>query len=285
MGFLAALALPQYARADAVPARIAAIDWSMLETLMVLGSTPIAATELIRFRLDAVEPQIPETVVDLGLRGAPNFELLYLLKPDLILSSPYYVRNQAAFEKIAPVLSLPFYTPGERPYVKALDAVTIMGKHLRLEDKVTEVLDHQARFLSQTRQILQKYANRPTYVINIGDARHFRSFGIDSMFGDILDRLGLPNAWTDLSRFSFSAPVPLENLAANPDARIVIVSQIPVEARNSLRNSVIWKSLGPVRQRRVYMLENINPHGGITSGLRFARLLKDALLEDRDLSP
>lgn len=74
------------------------------------------------------------------------------------------------------------------------------------------------------------------------------------MFGDVLERLGLPNAWTDRSRFTFAAPVPLENLAANPDARIIIISDIPVESRNSLRNSVIWQSLKPVRDGRVYMV-------------------------------
>ena len=66
LGLLAALALPNVARAHPFP-RIAAIDWAMLECLVTLGVTPIAATELIRFREDAVEPQLPASVVDLGL--------------------------------------------------------------------------------------------------------------------------------------------------------------------------------------------------------------------------
>ncbi|MFC7067163.1 iron-siderophore ABC transporter substrate-binding protein [Brucella rhizosphaerae] len=283
LGLLAALALPNVARANPF-ARIAAIDWAMLECLMVLGVTPTAVTELIRFREDAVEPAIPASVIDLGLRGSPNFELLYLLKPDLILSSPFYTRHEDALKSIAPVMSLPFYVRGEGPYAKSLEAVSELGRKLDLNAKAVEVLNNQANFLFDTKEALKPFASRPTYLINIGDARHFRAFGNDSMFGDILERLGLPNAWTDRSRYTFAAPVPLENLAANPDARIIIISEIPVESRNSLRNSVIWQSLKPVREGRVYMLDNINPYGGITAGLRFARLLKEALQTSREAS-
>jgi ABC-type Fe3+-hydroxamate transport system substrate-binding protein len=276
LGLLAAFAVAWDVKA-AEPRRIAAIDWAMLETLMALGVTPIAATELIQFRSGAVEPEIPQSVVDLGLRGSPNFELLHLLRPELILISPFYVRHRPALVAIAPVFSLPFYIQGEPPYAKALAAVSALGTLLGRADEATKVLAEQAAMLERFRQQLSPFSARPTYIINVGDSRHFRAFGADSMFGDIMQRLGLPNAWTDRSRFTFAAPVPMENLAANPDARIVIVSDIPVEARSSLRDSMIWKSLKPVQQGRVVNIGNVNPYGGITAGLRFARLLSEAL--------
>ncbi|WP_407799066.1 hypothetical protein, partial [Staphylococcus aureus] len=75
----------------------------------------------------------------------------------------------------------------------------------------------------------------------------------------------------------FAAPVPIEHLAASPDARIVVVSDIPVEARETLRNSAIWRALPAVRENRVVTLANVAPYGGITAGMRFARLLTEAL--------
>lgn len=287
LGLLAAGLLPHGAMASeppgsAPPRRIAAIDWATLETLMALGVTPIAATELVQFRKDAVEPAIPESVSDLGLRGSPNFELLHLLRPDLILISPFYTRHQPMLETISPVTSLPFYVRGEPPYAKALAAVSALAQVIGKEQEAITVLAQQAVFLEQQRARLEAFAARPTYLINIGDARHFRAFGADSMFGDILDRLGLPNAWSDRSRFTFAAPVPIENLAANKDARIVIISDIPVEARSGLRDSMIWHSLEPVKQNRVINIGNINPYGGITAGLRFARLISDALTKAGD---
>lgn len=281
LGLLAASAFVRPLQAQTAP-RIAAIDWAMLETVVALGVTPVAATELIQFRKDAVEPPVPAEVTDLGLRGAPNFELLHLSRPDLILISPFYTRYTGRLEAIAPVFSLPFYVKGEPPFANALSAVSALGEKLGKINEAQKVLDETARSLETMRERLAAFAARPTYIINIGDARHFRAFGADSMFGDILDRLGLPNAWKDRSQFTFAAPVPLENLAETPEARIVIVSDIPVEARQSLRNSVIWQSLTPVRENRVTMLENINPYGGITAGMRFARLLTEALTTQQE---
>lgn len=281
LGLLAASALVSPARASAAP-RVAAIDWAMLETAMALGVVPVAATELVQFRKTAVEPAIPSDVADLGLRGAPNFELLHLLKPELILISPFYAQYESRLETIAPIVSLPFYVNGEPPFDKALAAVSSLGTRLERSVAAQAVLEQTEQTLNDLRRSLARFSDRPTYVINVGDARHFRAFGADSMFGDVLSRLGLTNAWVDVSRFTFAAPVPLENLAAHPDARIVIVSDVPVEARSAFTNSVIWNSLKPVRENRVFMLGKVNPYGGITAGMRFARLLSAALLLRED---
>jgi iron complex transport system substrate-binding protein len=276
LALLAAFSVPGIARAT-TPRRVVAIDWAMLETLVALGVMPIAATELVQFRKDAIEPALDDKVADLGLRGSPNFELLRLLRPELILISPFYARYEAIYRSIAPVLSLPFYVRGEPPYQKALDAVTTLAAELSLGDRGRDVLQTQAMLVEETALSLQAFASRPTYLVNVGDSRHVRVFGADSMFGDILVRLGLRNAWKDRSRYTFAAPVPIENLAAEPDARIVVISEIPVEARNSLKDSIIWQSLPPVRAGRVLMLDNINPYGGIVAAARFMRLLKTAM--------
>ncbi|MBW9117951.1 iron-siderophore ABC transporter substrate-binding protein [Rhizobium cauense] len=273
---LAATALPASGH-SAQGLRVAAIDWAMLETSIALGVMPIAATELLQFRQDAVEPVVPNSVADLGLRGSPNFEYLVRLKPDLILSSPFYARQKAALERIAPVLSLPFYVKGEGPLAKAIDAVSILGARLGRQKEAQRVLADREETVRSMKALLAPFSKRATYLINIGDARHFRAFGSDSMFGDTMAALGLSNAWTDRSRYTFAAPVPLEALAARPDARIVVVSDVPVEARNSLHESRIWRSLEPVKRSRVHYLANINPYGGIEASLRFARLFTNAL--------
>lgn len=267
---------PAFAADGAAP-RLAAIDWAMLETAAALDIMPIAATELIQFRKDAVEPAIPDHVMDLGLRGSPNLELLRLATPDLILSSPFYTRHQAALERVAPVFSLPFYTKGEPPLDKARAAVVALGDRLDLTQQAKARLFAADAELNHLHNRLTRFSGRETYLINIGDARHFRAFGADSMFGNVLDRLGLANAWRQNSRFSFAAPVPLEQLAAVPEARIVIISDVPVEARNGLVTSMIWNRLEPVRRNRIVHLANVNPYGGILAALRFARLLTEAL--------
>ncbi len=256
--------------------RLAAIDWAMLETAMTIGRMPVAVCELIRYREQAAGPAIPASVTDLGLRGAPNYELLQLMRPDLILSSPFYAQHQARLRSIAPVLSVGVYTPGEPPLAKALAALdslaAAVGDPQAAQDARTDL---QARFDALAAR-LARFADRPVSLIDIGDARHLRSFGFDSLFGDTLARLGLPAAWTDRTQFSFRAPLPIESLARQPDARLVIVGGIPVEARQGLARSILWRALPPVRDGRVYHLAEINAFGGVASALRFAQQLAAA---------
>ncbi|MCQ0971126.1 ABC transporter substrate-binding protein [Paracoccus sp. TK19116] len=273
-GMLLAAALP--VRAARTGPRLAAIDWAMLETAVAIGHMPVAACELIRFREDAVSPAIPEGVVDLGLRGSPNFELLQLTRPDLILTSPYYTQYESRLRTLAPVLNLPFYAPGEPPLPKAFVALHTMADAVEDPHAGRRAIERSEEELRELSLRLAPYADRAVCLVNIGDARHLRAFGFDSLFGDTLGRLGLTNAWTAATRFSFLAPVPIEELAAMPDARLVIVGQIPVEARRGLSRSVLWQALPPVAEGRVYQLADVNPYGAVPAALRFARLMADA---------
>lgn len=277
LAFAGAAGLWRPARGASGP-RLAAIDWAMLETAVAIGHMPVAACELIRYREDAVEPELPDSVVDLGLRGAPNMELLQLLRPDLILSSPYYTEILPRLEAIAPVLALPFYLPSEPPLPRTVAALHILadavgdpGAGLRAEAAA------EAAFVREAARVAG-FAERPFLVAEIGDARHVRVFGDgDSLFGDVLTRIGLRNAWTERTRFAFSAPVPLESLAAYPDAWLVIVAGIPIAARHGIDRSVLWSRLGPVAEGRLIELPSVYGFGGIPAALRFARLLADAL--------
>ena len=271
---LALAALPL--RAATARPRLAAIDWAMLETAIAIGHMPVAACELLRFRADAVVPEVPETVTDLGLRGAPNFELLQLTRPDLILSSPYYTRYEDKLARIAPVLSLPFYTPGEPPVPRALDALDDLAGAVEDPDAGRRARTDTDDELDRIATRLAPFSDRPVALIAVGDARHVRAFGFDSLFGSTLVRLGLQNAWSGLTEFSFLAPVPLERLAAMPEARLVIVGDIPVEARHDLSRSILWHALPAVRDKRLFQLPDMNAFGAVPAALRFANELARA---------
>lgn len=257
--------------------RLAAIDWAMLETAIALGHMPVAGCELIRFRADAIAPALPAGMTDLGLRGAPNFELLHLMRPDLILSSPYYTRHAARMTGIAPVLSLTFFEPGVPPLPRALAALADLAQ--ALEDPATgaaAIARTEAAFDALARRA-RHFADRPVMLIDMGDARHFRAFGADSLYGNTLQRLGLRNAWPDVTRFSFAAPVPLDRLADLPDCRFVLVSPVPLMAAAQLQRSALWNALPEVRAGRVLQLAPSNPFGAVPAALRFADLLIGAL--------
>lgn len=264
-----ALAGPAAAQAGA---GVAAIDWAMLETALALGVVPVAASELIQFRRYVVEPAVPASVADLGLRGAPNFELLRIVRPDLILLSNFYEHLGPLYERIAPVFSVTIFQRGKPPYAHAERAARALGERLERTREAEGVIEESRRAIGDLRGRLAGAERRPVFVINLGDARHFRAFGNDSLFGDVLDRLGFANAWEGASSYSAAAPVGIEALARVPEARVVVVKPIPPEARRVLATSALWRALPMVRAGRVAIMEPVNHFGALPAARRFARL-------------
>lgn len=252
---------------------IAIIDWGLLETALALGAVPVAATELRQFRLIAVEPPVPASVVDLGLRGAPNIELLRLLKPDFVLISGFYEYMRAGLERIAPVVSLPVYEAGKPPYALAEYSTHALGERVGRAADAQAYVQSVAGELSDIRTRVASLAKHPMFVISLGDSRHFRAFGMDSMFGDVLGRIGLKNAWADGTSYSAAAPVGIEALARVPDASIAVVGPLPPDVQRTLGNNALWNALPAVRENRVALLDPVNHFGALPSASRFARLL------------
>jgi iron complex transport system substrate-binding protein len=250
----------------------------MLETSLAIGIVPVAATELIQFRKIAVEPGVPPEVADLGLRGTPNYELLRIVAPDLILISGFYEYQRPALERIAPVLSLPVYEAGQPPYPLAVSSMLALGEKLGRGVDAKRYVEEASAELERRRIRLASLNSHPIFVISLGDSRHFRAFGADSMFGDVIVRLGMTNGWTDSTSYSAAAPVALEALAAVPEASIAIVAPLPPEVRRALPENALWNALPAVRAGRVSILEPINHFGGLPSARRFARLLEAGLM-------
>ncbi|MGN6774199.1 ABC transporter substrate-binding protein [Rhizobium sp.] len=263
------------ARAAASP-RVATLDWAILETLLAIGANVVAGTELLQFREVAVTPAIPAGVADLGLRGTPNFEVLYASRPNLIFNSNFYSWADDRMRLIAPVESHAIYQPGTSPYQLAEQATLAIGERLGLTTG-RALVDKTREKLEAYRASFSKGDHRPILPINLGDSRHFRVFGSDSMFGEVLTRAGLTNAWPDLTSYSATAPVGIERLAAMPDAWIVLIPPHPAEALAELQQSAFWNAFPPVRQGRVLMLGSINPYGALPAAERFADLLAGGL--------
>ncbi|MDZ5699737.1 iron-siderophore ABC transporter substrate-binding protein [Chelativorans sp. M5D2P16] len=263
--------------AAAAQTRVAAIDWAMLETALALGILPVAATELVQYRKIVVEPPVPETTADIGLRGTPNYEMLRLAEPDLILSSNFYVAQHASLERIAPVVSAPVYQPGSPAYELAEGAARAIGSATGLERQAKDLIGQSAATLRNSAKLLEPLTDRPTFAISVGDARHFRAFGPDSMIGGVLERLGFENAWHADTSYSAAAPVGFEALAEVPEARVIIVEPIPPDAGPGLLENALWRALPMVREGRVVTIAPVNHFGGLPSAMRFSRLLADAM--------
>ncbi|WP_020180192.1 ABC transporter substrate-binding protein [Methylopila sp. M107] len=263
-------------RADG-PERLAAIDWAMLETALALGATPVAAAELLLFRKYAVEPAVPDGVADLGLRGALSYEQLVASRPDLILISPWYQNRAHILSRIAPVENLAIYQSGRPPYEAAVAATRALATRIGREAEAERVVAEADAELDVTRERLKPFAGRPMLLMNLGDVRHFRAFGADSMFGDVAARLGLGVAWTAPTRFGAYPTVGVEALATMADATVVNIGPTPPSALDGLRDSPLWRVMPPIAAGRFVNLDPVNPYGALPAARRFARLLADGL--------
>ncbi|WP_200841270.1 ABC transporter substrate-binding protein [Geminicoccus flavidas] len=276
-GFAALPLARRAAAARAIPGRVATVDWALLETLLALDVVPVAAPELLLYRSTVIEPDLPDGIADIGLRGQPNYEALRATDPDLILSSNYYTWAEPALRRISPVESISIYGTGEPVFAAAEAATRQIGVLLDRQEAAERLVEAIVDRLAVLKTELAGGDGRPLIVINLGDARHFRVFGADSMFGEVLIRLGLANAWSENTSYSASAPLGIEMLAQVPDATIVVVPPVPPDAARVLPGSAFWNALPGVADGRLLRLDAINPFGALPAALRFARLLVDAL--------
>jgi ferric hydroxamate transport system substrate-binding protein len=258
--------------------RTATLDWALLETLLALGANVVAGPELRQFRDIAVEPAVPGTVADLGLRGLPNLETLSFAKPDMIFNSNFYAWADPLLSGIAPTYNFGIYVRGEDPYLMAQKAAVAIGDHLAASHAAAYVAEVNGR-LDALRRQLSTGDGRPVLLVNLGDARHYRVFGSDSMFGSVLTRLGLENAWTGATAYSATAPVGIETLASMPDAWIVMIPPHPLDAMMALQRGAFWNALPAVREKRVISLGSINPYGALPAARRFAEEIAKGLTD------
>lgn len=277
-GAAAATALRPRLSSAGMP-RLAAIDWAALETALAMGASPVAAAELRQYAEICVEPTLPQGIIDIGLRGAPNYELLRMVAPDLVLTSNFYSQQQSCLAAIAPTLSLPVHMTGRSPYLLAGEAARTLGDAIGMPDAAEALVGRSEEMLRAARRTLPTLPERPVYIVSIGDARHVRVFGSDSLFGEVLERLGGRNAWPSTSRYSAAAPVGIEALAEEPGAVLVIVGPTPPDAERALDEGAIWRALPMVREARVHALPPMNHFGALPAACRFARCLGTAMAQ------
>lgn len=261
--------------------RTATLDWAILETLLLLGSNVVAGPELLQFREVAVTPALPQRIADLGLRGTPNLEILRYAEPDIIFNSNFYSWADQQMQAIAPVESHAIYRQGEAPFELAAKVTLEIGERLGVSH-AAGIVDAARAKMEASRRIFADGDGRPALLINLGDPRHYRVFGADSMFGNVLEACGLTNAWTSATSYSAQATVGLETLASVPDAWIILIPPVPVDALPVLSGSAFWNALPAVRENRVIRIESVNPYGGLPCATRFADQLVEGLARARN---
>ncbi|WP_414440169.1 ABC transporter substrate-binding protein [Burkholderia sp. 22PA0106] len=264
--------------------RIATLDWTVVETLLALGVTPVAAADAAGYRRWVGQPPMPDGVTEIGLRTEPNLEALVGARPDLIVITPQFERSRFLLERIGAVRSIDFYPGAGDALGHAEHAAATIADWCGRPRRATALITEARRQLAECGERVaarKPLRDRPLLIAQFADARHLRLFGAHSLFDAVLARLGLRNAWSGSGSPWGSDLVPLTRLAAFDDAALVHVAPLPGYVRLALRDDPLWRAMPFVRARRVIALPACWPFGGVPSALHFAtRLLAPAAHPD-----
>jgi len=193
--------------------RIVSLEWLPTELLLALGVAPMGVAEMYNYQLWVGEPKLPASTVDLGLRTEPNLELIMQMQPSLILYSSGYGPASDRLAKIAPSMGFAFSNASGKPLTVARQSLMQLADRL---DRVPQAQRHLAQFdafIAATRTRVAGRTSRPVLLMSLLDTRHALVFGKGSLFLEVMNELGLENAWQGETNFWGSAVIGLERLA------------------------------------------------------------------------
>ncbi|WP_322029347.1 ABC transporter substrate-binding protein [Paraburkholderia sp. J76] len=270
-----------------VAPRVVVLDWGLAETLLALGVVPAGVAEIGDYNANVVTPRVPPGVPDVGLRLAPSLEWLAQLAPDLILINSSQASQRDMLERIAPVRAFAVYTDAGAPYARAESVTRELGALCHCEAAAETLIAQTAQALAINRAHLASAVApmRPLYLIRFFDARHIGVYGARSLFQDVLDTLGVANAWRGPTDYWGIGVAPLEALAATPDARVLYFDPLPPDVARTLASNRLWRALTPIAHDRVAALPPFWGFGMLPSARRFGDALTQALLAARGAAP
>lgn len=264
------------------PRKIVSLDYGIASTLLSLGVVPAAVSELADWDRWLVEPAMPKGVLDLGSTWEANVEILTMLKPDLILTTPYLDELLPKLRAVGPVLRLEVFAPDAGPILPAAVAATRkLGAALGCETQAERFLAGSEAFFDDCRRRIAALPSPPSplAMVNFMDARHARIYSDPGLFDGVLQRLGLRNAWTEKSSYWGFETIAIEDLAkvSDPDARLIAFDPIPGDVLPKLAESPLWRELPFARPGHFSTLPPALMFGMVNEAMRFGHLLTDLL--------
>ncbi|MGU3494293.1 ABC transporter substrate-binding protein [Xanthobacteraceae bacterium A53D] len=253
--------------------RLAVLDYSIAETLICIGQAPLALVSTDAWNDWVVEPPLPPGVLDLGSNLEPNLELLQQLRPDAILATPYQGAIVHRLARIAPVLEFPVYGPEGRPLDLAIAMVHRLAELTGRQEEAKAFLAEADATFAMARERLAGLRDKPLYMVSFMDARHVRVYGRHSLFNDVLQRIGLPNAYQGETNIWGFATLGLEELKPDPEGRLVYFDPVPPGTLESLARNPIWTHLPVVNAGHVVPMPGLLIFGALPAALRFTREL------------
>jgi iron complex transport system substrate-binding protein len=244
--------------------RVAALEWAYAENLLSLGVQPLAVADIKGYNTwVGIDPKLASGVAEVGTRQAPNLELLTTLKPDLILVPSFRAAQiYPRLAQIAPTLAFdPYPQDGSSHFAEMLTTYRTIAAAVGRSSIGEAVLTRMnAGFNAARAQLVQKKLAGDSFVLaqaftaqNTGTMRLFTR---NSMASEILERIGLKNAWSDRAQQYGFTTLGLEGLTQLKTDHFFYIVQESDNVFASSSVEALWKSLEFVKNDRAYRLSD-----------------------------
>lgn len=244
------------------PQRVVVLEWTYAEDLLALGVQPIGVADIEGYNAWVKIPvTLDENVTDVGMRHEPNLERITELNPDLIIAVSFRVaENYDDLSAIAPTLVFdPYPVDGSSHYEEMTKTFTTIATALGREAEGDAVLADLQAYYDQAKGALET-ADRAgeSFILSQGwvyeTVATFRLFTNNAMAVQILEQIGLNNAWDDAPQQYGFTEIGIEGFVeiAEADFNFFYVAQ---DTDNiTFDESPLWNSLPFVQAERDYWM-------------------------------
>ncbi|WP_300002127.1 Fe(3+)-hydroxamate ABC transporter substrate-binding protein FhuD [uncultured Cedecea sp.] len=257
--------------------RIIALEWLPIELLMALGITPMAVADRPNYQIWVNEPKLPDSVIDIGLRTEPNLEFMAQLKPSLIVYSAGYGPSEEKIKRIAPGMGFPFNDASGKPLDVARRSLTELGDALGMQHEARRHLSEFDAYIESMKPRFANRGSRPLLLMSFLDNRHVLVVGKHSLFQQIMDLLGLENAWLGETNFWGTAIVGIERLAEIKGADVLCLEHNDNATIEQATSTPLWRAMPFIREGRFQRVPAVWLYGATLSSMHFTRVLDNAL--------
>lgn len=272
---------------DAPAEKVVALEWTYAEDLLAVGVQPAGMADIDSYKdYVNIEPQLAESVADVGGRQEPNLEAIAALEPDLIIGVDF--RHTAMLEQLEAIAPTVIFNP--YPEDESIDLYQEMettfneiAKAVGKEAEAEQVLaDVEAKYEEAAAEIESANLQTKDFILTLAysgpQAPEIRVFTPNSMASIILEKIGLNNVHEPEKFEVFgSSTFNVEGLVQYEDANYLYT--VPDEDNiyeNQLKGNPVWENLNFVQEGRTF---DLGPDTWLYGGPLSAKTLVDQVVD------
>ncbi|MDT8859274.1 iron-siderophore ABC transporter substrate-binding protein [Alkalihalobacillus sp. MEB130] len=252
-------------RLDSPAQKVVVLEWTYAENLLALGMQPAGMADIEGYGdYVNIEPQLDESVADVGGRQEPSLEAIASLDPDLIIGVSFRHDGMLdQLESIAPTVIFNPYPEDESINLYEEMEMTFkeMAKAVGKEVEADQVLaDLDVKYEEAKAKIEAGNLTTNDVILTLAysgpQAPEIRVFTPNSMASIILEKIGLNNIHEPEQFEMFgSSTFNVEGLVKYEDANyLYTVPDTDNIYENQLKGNKVWESLGFVAEDRLFDL-------------------------------